>query len=178
MNSDQNENSVNSIGYLVIGLEIRFGENFCVPRNYTDFSNRKPKTKEYLAALAVDLARIMNPFLRQTLQLEEAKSLRKVVTKAIEIEDIQKNNNSYFLQNHVMHSWDRQIRQFSKTLCLHRERMERKNIGANFSKNRQNQNESDKRRQPRNVRECWTCKEVGLNVIKTLMFKNVMQKKL
>ncbi|KAL2711947.1 hypothetical protein V1478_018182 [Vespula squamosa] len=102
-----------------VQLEIRFGENFCVQRNCTDFNNRKLKTKEYLAALAVDLAKIMrfaypkctaeiqdkitytqfinairNPFLRQKLQLEEAKSLRKVVTKAIEIEDIQKNNAS------------------------------------------------------------------------------------
>lgn len=76
-----------------------------------EFSNRKQKTGENLATLAADLNKlsrfayqkctadtqntiactqfinaVRNPLLPQTLQLERVKSLKKTVTRAIEIE--------------------------------------------------------------------------------------------
>ncbi|KAL2735734.1 hypothetical protein V1478_002748 [Vespula squamosa] len=135
--------------------------------NFMGFSNRRQRTGEDLAMLtkctAVILSTIAstqfintirNPLLLRTLQLEEVKSLKKTATRAIEIEEKLRKNVLYFFQDQVVPSRNEQVGQFSKIGDLHRERMKQRNIAINFSRNHQEQNINDKKKQPRNVGEC------------------------
>lgn len=98
---------------LLIKLQLRFGESSDIQNSYTQFTNRKQRNGEELAALGADLERLVrlaypdcpqevreriacsqfisaisNNFIRQTLQLEGISSLRKAVERARLIEQI------------------------------------------------------------------------------------------